>query len=174
MFPGLSMIAKLLRAVEAFVWVVRVLAIVLLIGSVALNFENIIGRYFFHSSISWAEEMMLFLMVGCVFLGSGPVVWSGHHIRMDVLVRMLPLKLRAWLALFSEFSLLATAIVLVIFAWPTVRQLQAFDQRSLAANIPLVIPQCAIPLGLAVMAVLAACRLAAGRWREPSSHTPDH
>ena len=29
---------------------------------------------------------MLFLMIGCVFLGAGPVGWMGRHIRMDVVV----------------------------------------------------------------------------------------
>ena len=164
---------NLLRGVNALLAVIRVLSVILLIGSVALNFENIIGRYFFRSSISWAEEAMLFLMVGCVFLGSAPIVWSGHHIRMDVIVRLMPRRVRQWLSLLSELTLLVTAVVLVIFAWPTIRQLEAFDQRSLAANMPLVIPQGAIPLGLALMALLVACRLATGRWRE-KAHTLDH
>ena len=29
---------------------------------------------------------MLFLMVGCVFLGNGVVAWSGRQLRMDVIV----------------------------------------------------------------------------------------
>ena len=70
------------------------LAGVLLVASVALNFANIIGRYFFSVSISWAEEIMLFLMVGCVFLGNGVVAWSGRQIRMDVVVGMMPAKVR--------------------------------------------------------------------------------
>jgi TRAP-type C4-dicarboxylate transport system permease small subunit len=135
------MIQVLLRVVRALLALLRVVAGVLLVCSVLLNFANIVGRYFFHSSISWAEETMLFLMVGCVFLGSGPVAWSGRHIRMDVFVRMMPAKIRESLDLLSELVFLATAIMLVVFAWPTIRQLIAFDQRSLAADIPLAIPQ---------------------------------
>jgi TRAP-type C4-dicarboxylate transport system permease small subunit len=141
---------------------------VLLVCSVMLNFANIVGRYFFHSSISWAEETMLFLMVGCVFLGSGPVAWSGRHIRMDVFVRLMPANIRESLDLLTELVFLATAIVLVIFAWPTIRQLAAFDQRSLAADIPLAIPQAMIPIGLSIMALLVAVRLITGRWRGQS------
>lgn len=162
------MIEVLLRAVRALLALLRVVAGVLLVCSVMLNFANIIGRYFFHSSISWAEETMLFLMVGCVFLGSGPVAWSGRHIRMDVFVRLMPANVRASLDLLSELVFLATAIVLVIFAWPTIRQLVAFDQRSLAADIPLAIPQAMIPIGLSIMAFLVAVRLITGRWRGQS------
>jgi TRAP-type C4-dicarboxylate transport system permease small subunit len=167
------MIQVLLRDVRALLALLRIVAGVLLVCSVMLNFVNIVGRYFFHSSISWAEETMLFLMVGCVFLGSGPVAWSGRHIRMDVFVRLMPAKIRESLDLLSELVFLATAIVLVIFAWPTIRQLIAFDQRSLAADIPLAIPQAMIPIGLSTMAFLVAVRLITGRWRG-QSHTPLH
>ena len=85
----------LLRGVHALLAVIRLAAGVLLMLSVALNFANIIGRYFFNVSITWAEEAMLFLMVGCVFLGNGVVAWSGRQIRMDVVVNAMPPKIRA-------------------------------------------------------------------------------
>lgn len=163
------MIENLLRVVRALLAIIRWLSGVLLICSVALNFANIIGRYFLHSSISWAEEAMLFLMVGCVFLGSGMVTWSGRHIRMDIIVRLMPKKVQVALDLFSELVFLVTAIALFIFAWPVIQQLVAFDQRSLAADLPLAIPQAMIPIGLAIMAFLVVARLIAGRWHDPSS-----
>src|SRR5229473_1250129 len=101
------MIDAVLRGVSALIWALRVIAGILLVGSVALNFANVIGRYFFNSSIYWAEEMMLFLMVGCVFLGNGVVAWSGRQIRMDVVVGMLPEKARRALDLVSELVLIA-------------------------------------------------------------------
>jgi C4-dicarboxylate transporter, DctQ subunit len=160
-----------MRALRCTVeWVVlatRSLAGLLLICSVALNFANIIGRYFLHASLSWGEEGMLFFMVGCVFMGSGAVTWSGRHLRMDFIVRMLPEPIRLALALLCELLFLITAIVLVWFAWPTINQLIQFDQRSLAADIPLAIPQAAIPLGLLIMAFVVLTRLVSGKWREP-------
>jgi TRAP-type C4-dicarboxylate transport system permease small subunit len=135
------MTEKLLRLVRALVAVIGVLSGVLLVASVALNFANVVGRYFFNASIPWAEEAMLFLMVGCVFLGNGVVAWSGRQIRMDVVVRMLPPKVREALDLFSELVFLITAVAIVIFAWPVIRDLAEFDQRSQAADFPLVVPQ---------------------------------
>jgi C4-dicarboxylate transporter DctQ subunit len=162
------MTEKLLRVVRVLLAIIRWLSGVLLICSVALNFANIVGRYFLHSSISWAEEAMLFLMVGCVFLGSGMVTWSGRHIRMDIIVRLMPAKLQVALDLFSELAFLVTAIALLIFAWPVIRQLMEFDQRSLAADFPLAIPQAMIPIGLAIMAFLVVARLITGRWHDLS------
>jgi TRAP-type C4-dicarboxylate transport system permease small subunit len=153
---------KLLQGVRGLLAIIRVSSGVLLILSVALNFANVVGRYFFSASIPWAEEAMLFLMVACVFLGNGVVAWSGRQIRMDVIVGMMPPTVRAALDLFSELLFIATAIAIVIFAWPVIRDLAAFDQRSQAADIPLVIPQAMIPIGLSIMAFLVAVRLIVG------------
>jgi C4-dicarboxylate transporter DctQ subunit len=167
------MIEKLLRLVRALVAVIGVLSGILLVASVALNFANVVGRYFFNASIPWAEEAMLFLMVGCVFLGNGVVAWSGRQIRMDVVVRMLPPKVREALDLFSELVFLMTAVTIVIFAWPVIRDLAEFDQRSQAADFPLVIPQAMVPIGLSIMAFLVAVRLLVPQLR-PKSQIPGH
>ena len=167
------MIEKLLRLVRALVAVIGALSGVLLVASVALNFANVIGRYFFNASIPWAEEAMLFLMVGCVFLGNGVVAWSGRQIRMDVVVRMLPPKVREALDLFSELVFLITAVTIVIFAWPVIRDLAEFDQRSQAADFPLAIPQAMVPIGLSIMAFLVAVRLLVPQ-RRRKSQMPGH
>jgi TRAP-type C4-dicarboxylate transport system permease small subunit len=167
------MIEKLLRLVRALVAVIGVLSGVLLVASVALNFANVVGRYFFNASIPWAEEAMLFLMVGCVFLGNGVVAWSGRQIRMDVVVRMLPPKVREALDLFSELVFLITAVTIVIFAWPVIRDLAEFDQRSQAADFPLAIPQAMVPIGLSIMAFLVAVRLLVPQ-RRRKSQMPGH
>jgi TRAP-type C4-dicarboxylate transport system permease small subunit len=131
----------------------------MLIASVGINFANIVGRYFLSVSLSWAEEAMLFLMIGCVFLGAGPVGWMGGHIRMDIVVSLLPPRARMVLDLLSDLVTIATCVALAIFAWPVMTMLAELDQRSESANIPLVIPQTALPVGLLVMALLIAIRL---------------
>jgi TRAP-type C4-dicarboxylate transport system permease small subunit len=147
------------RSAVALVTVLRAAAGAMLIASVGINFANIIGRYFFRVSLSWAEEAMLFLMIGCVFLGAGPVGWMGRHIRMDVVVSMLPPRARRAFDLFSDLVTIATCLTISIFAWPVMTMLSELDQRSATANIPLVIPQGAVPVGLMLMAILIAVRL---------------
>src|ERR1700735_1449374 len=99
----------LVKGVRWLLAVTRALAAIFLLSSVAINFVNIIGRYFFSVSIPWAEEIMLFLMVGCVFTGCCAVAWDGRQIKMDVVVGMLPPKLRDLLSVLSELALIATA-----------------------------------------------------------------
>ena len=165
------MIDAIEKAVAGLLAFTRSASAVCLMASVLINFANIIGRYFFSVSIPWAEEIMLFLMVGCVFTGCCAVAWQGRQIRMDVLVSMLPPTPRRLLALLSELVLIAAAIVVVIFAWPVIMQLAAFDERSQAANFPLVIPQAMVPIGYTLMALLVAIRLLITARRSGASGT---
>lgn len=153
------MMDGLVKGVRWLLMVTRTVSGICLLASVAINFVNIIGRYFFSVSIPWAEEIMLFLMVGCVFTGCCAVAWEGRQIRMDVVVSMLPDKVRDFLALLAELAMIATAVAVAVFAWPVISQLAAFDERSQAANFPLVVPQAMIPIGYSLMAILVAVRL---------------
>ena len=117
------MTGKLLDGVRGFVSALRVIAGLLLIGSITLNFVNVVARYFFHASIFWAEEIMLYMMVGCVFLGNGVVAWSGRQLRMDVIVGMMPPKARDAFDLLAELTLIGTSLTIVWFAWPVIRDL---------------------------------------------------
>ncbi|MEX2034796.1 MAG: TRAP transporter small permease [Xanthobacteraceae bacterium] len=163
------MIDTVLGGVRWLVSILRVLAGVLLVASISLNFANVIGRYFFNVSIFWAEEVMLFLMVGCVFLGNGVVAWSGRQIRMDVIVAMMPGKVRDALNLLAELVFILTAMMILTFSLPVIRDLYEFDQRSQSAEVPLYIPQALIPIGLSIMAFLVVVRLLTGGDRDAAS-----
>jgi TRAP-type C4-dicarboxylate transport system permease small subunit len=155
------MVNIMVRGAHALTSALRVAAGLMLVASVAINFANIIGRYFLSVSIAWAEEVMLFLMIGTVFLAAPPVGWLGRHIRMDVVISLLPPRARGIFEVFSDLVTIATCVMVAIFAWPVITMLDELDQRSAMANIPLVIPQIVVPLGMILMALLIAVRLIA-------------
>ena len=104
----------------------------------------------------------LALSIACVFLGNGVVSWTGRQIRMDVIVGMMPSKVRDAINLFSELVFIVAALMIVAFSWPVIRDLYAFDQRSQSAEIPMYIPQSLVPIGLSIMAFLVVVRLITG------------
>jgi len=157
------MIATIHKAVHALLAVTRTLSALCLIASVAINFANIVGRYVFAVSFTWAIEIILFLMVGAVFTGCCAVAWENRHIRMDVFLRILPPRIAALLGLISDLVLIATAVAVAVFSYPVISQLYDFDERSAAANFPMVIPQAMVPIGYSLMAILVAVRLLTGR-----------
>jgi TRAP-type C4-dicarboxylate transport system permease small subunit len=138
---------------------IQVVTAVLLLVAVALNFANIIGRYVFLSPIASAEEVMLFLLVGIVFLGNSVVGFEGKQLRMDVLLHALPPMPRRILEITADVAVIGVSITLIVLGWPAVEMLAEFDQRSQAADIPLVIPQALVPIGLGLNAILVGARL---------------
>lgn len=145
-----------IRGLVAFI---RYLTAILLLIAVALNFANIIGRYVFAAPIASAEEVMLFLFVGAVFLGNSVVAWEGKQIRMDVVLHALPRGLRRGLDIIADLAALAVSLILIVLGWPVIEMLAEFDQRSQAADIPLVIPQALVPIGLGLTALMVGARL---------------
>jgi TRAP-type C4-dicarboxylate transport system permease small subunit len=148
-----------MKAVRALAAVVLALAAISLLVAVALNLANIVGRYIFFSPIASAEEVMLFLFVGTVFLGNSYVGWKGRQIRMDVLLHALPARWRRWLDLVADLAVIVVSIVIIVVGWPAIEMLAEFDQRSQVAEIPLVLPQALIPIGLGLNALFVAVRL---------------
>lgn len=159
------MIVVIRRVANALMAVLRVTAGTMLMLSVGINFANIIGRYVFSVSLYWAEEAMLFLMIGCVFLGASQAGWLGRHIRMDVVISLLPPRVRKAFDVLADLITIATCIAVAAVAWPVMTMFYELDQRSETANIPLVIPQSAVPIGVVLMALLIAARLVAGGTR---------
>jgi TRAP-type C4-dicarboxylate transport system permease small subunit len=51
------------------------------------------------------------------------------------------------------------SIVIIVVGWPAIQMLAEFDQRSQVAEIPLVLPQALVPIGLALNALFVAVRL---------------
>jgi TRAP-type C4-dicarboxylate transport system permease small subunit len=145
--------------IRRFVAGIQAFTAVLMLIAVALNFANIIGRYVFFRPIASAEEVMLFLTVGTVFLGNSVVGWENKQLRMDVLLQSMPAWLRRSCEVAADLAMIAVCIILIVLGWPAVQMLAEFDQRSEAADIPLVIPQALVPIGLALNAFLVGVRL---------------
>jgi TRAP-type C4-dicarboxylate transport system permease small subunit len=145
-----------LRGVAA---IILAFSAISMLVAVALNFANIVGRYVFFAPIASAEEVMLFLFVATVFLGHSVVGFRGQQIRMDVLLHALPAGIRFWLDVIADLAVIVVSVILIVVGWPVIQMLAEFDQRSQAADIPLVIPQALIPIGLGLNAILVAARL---------------
>jgi TRAP-type C4-dicarboxylate transport system permease small subunit len=154
-------------AVRYLIAGIQGLTAVLMLIAVALNAANIAGRYVFSHPIASAEEVMLFLLVGTVFLGNAIVAFEGRQLRMDVIIHALPPGLRRACDLAADITTIAVCVTLIVLGWPAVEMLAEFDQRSEAAEIPLVIPQALVPIGLGLTALLVAIRLIASL-RKPS------
>jgi TRAP-type C4-dicarboxylate transport system permease small subunit len=61
----------------------------------------------------------------------------------------------------ADLTMIAVCVILIVLGWPAVQMLAEFDQRSQTAEIPMVIPQALVPIGLGLNALLVGVRLIA-------------
>lgn len=161
------------RVVALVTRTLQVVSTVFLVVIVAINGVNVVGRYVFSSPISWGEEVMLFLMIVGVFLATPAVTWDGAHIRMDLLVRAFPGKARRLFEALADLASLGMAGLMVYVSVPIVLRLIEFNQRSDAAEIPVAIPQGAVPIGFALVAIALVARELTGKAAEDASKAND-
>jgi TRAP-type C4-dicarboxylate transport system permease small subunit len=149
------------RAVSLFLAVPRFVVASLILGSIAINFANVVGRYVFFSPIVWAEEVMIFIMIWCVFIGAVLVTWDGRHLRMDLLANGIPEPWRMAVNLIASLGFLVVAALVVTQSWEVVSLFARLGQRSTTAGVPMVIPHSAVLIGFALMFLCVAVRFRA-------------
>lgn len=123
----------------------------------------VVVRYIFNWPVVWVPEIVGYLMVALVFLALGEAMLAGRHIRIDLVVGRLPRRVRNIVEL---VTLTLSVGVAGFFAWHGVNtMLRSLDygRRDAfgALNLPLWIPQTALPIGLSVLTlvvILLACR----------------
>lgn len=161
------------RVVAVTTRTLQVVSTIILVVIVAINGVNVVGRYVFSSPISWGEEVMLYLMIVGVFIAVPAVTWDGAHLRMDLLARALPPLGRRVIETLTDLISLGVAGLFVYVSVPIVLQLFQFNQRSDAAEIPVAIPQSAIPIGFALVAIALIVREWSGKAAEDAARPPE-
>ena len=123
----------------------------------------VVVRAVFDLPVVWVPEIVGYLMVALVFLALGETMLAGRHIKIDLVVGRLPRRLRDAVDL---VTLTLSVGVAGFFAWhglSTMLRSLEYGRRDAfgALNLPLWIPQIALPVGLSILTlvvVLLACR----------------
>jgi TRAP-type C4-dicarboxylate transport system permease small subunit len=146
-----------------FVRLPRLIAGLFLLAAICINFANVVGRYLFSAPIFWAEEAMIFLIIWSVFLAFVSITATGEHLKMDILSTSLPRPLNSAL---DRIGLALGVVAMLFISWQSsqaIGRLWRFDMRSIALEIPMVIPHAAVITGFALSAIGALIPLIRGR-----------
>lgn len=131
----------------------------LLLAMVALICLNVVLRYIFGASVLWADEALVFAMVGMVFLASIGVSRRDQHLRMTLITQSLPHTAKRVIAGLEH---LATAGVCLFTAWYALRSTVLLQGRGTVSNmaeIPLWLAHGTVLIGLVGMGFVALARL---------------
>lgn len=149
---------RILNAVERGVSAIgaAVLA-VLLCGVVA----QVTLRYGFGLTPLWSEEIGRYLLIWTVLIGSALSVRGDQHLRVDLLVRVLPASVaRVWNAV-MRLLLLGLFVLLTVLGVDSMLFLDGMNSSGL--QIPLSWPFAAVPVFFGLSAVFAAAEILRGR-----------
>jgi TRAP-type C4-dicarboxylate transport system permease small subunit len=118
----------------------------------ALICFDILARRFLGFSTEATTEVTGYLMAIGMSWGLAGTLFDRSHVRIDVLVQKLPLKLRVWLHLASLMALLVATGFFVWGAFSLAKDSWELSASDLSAlHTPLVIPQGLWAAGLALL-----------------------
>ncbi len=143
------------RVLDGFMAALLRLLGLALIGAVLLNFANVIGRYVYGSSILWADEVEMVVLVVITFLGASIVGWRRQHLVMDLLLKSMPPPARIAVRLFEIGSLLVISALACWQSCSYALQMFRLDRTSDNAGIPMWLPHGSVALGFALLAIVA-------------------
>jgi len=134
-------------------------AVLLILAEVVILLSGVVSRYAFHSPIGWTDELagVLFLWIG--MLGSAIAFHRGEHMRLTFLLDRMTAKARA---LAECFGLVVALVFLVTLVAPAASF--AWHEHMIttpALGIPNSLRVAALPVGFALMIVIAGARLRA-------------
>ena len=121
----------------------------------AINLLNVILRYVFLSPLPWAEELLAYGMVWCVFLGAFLVTLDQRHLSMNILYMHLPTGAQRLVDLLVLVAMVAVCGFVVVQSWVVVALMLRYDQRSMAANFPMAIAHASVLVGFVLMMIAA-------------------
>lgn len=138
-----------------------------------VTFANVIARYVFNSNILWGLEVTVFLFAWLVLIGASYGVKKTFHIGVDVVVNMLPPKIKKFVTLFAGACCILFAALLLKGAWdywsPFIGKRAFYETEDVPVpffltwlkdvfndgeayeKLPRFIPYFALPLGMALL-----------------------
>lgn len=143
----------LLRLVNAVDVAAKYLALTLTTLVLVVMLAQVFFRYVLNSSLQWSEELAVWGMIWMVFIGSVLLQRHGEHIGITTFVRVLPLRLRVPLIVFSKIATLAFTLIIAYYGIQVFTG--TFHANSPSLGISTRWIKLAIPVGAALMVIPA-------------------
>jgi C4-dicarboxylate transporter DctQ subunit len=134
-----------------------------LLGFAALCFAlwQVVSRYFFaQKSISYAEEVIVYLMIWAIMIVSSQLVRTDGHVRPDLVLNIVPASAARWMEVFNCAAAIVFCGALVWYGRQVVEIALLIDERSSSdLRFPMWIYYAALPAGGLLMLVRYVIRL---------------
>jgi len=124
-----------------------------LLFATLLLFCGVIMRYFFNYAFEWSDELIRYVIIWSTFVGAGLCAKKGMHVKMDILLRVMPGAFLRYWNMFLTVVALFFCVFCMVQGYRMVLLTQAFGRTSVSFPLPMWIPYLAVPLGYTLMFV---------------------
>jgi|LSQX01.2.fsa_nt_gb C4-dicarboxylate transporter DctQ subunit len=118
------MVDKKIRDTGNFIVAISIMSITIII------FIDVVLRYLFKNSLTWAEELTRYIMVWMTFIGASLCVRDNIHVTMDILLNNLPKKYKKPLLYFIYAVSAAVCLYLAYLGWNIMTKVKNTGQVS--------------------------------------------
>ncbi|HYM03546.1 MAG TPA: TRAP transporter small permease [Stellaceae bacterium] len=131
------------------------------LAAMAIGLWQVVGRYFDPAqAISYAEEVIVYLVIWAIMIISSQLVRTDGHVRPDLVLRLLPPAWVRWVEMFNCLVAIAFTGALVWYGWEIVDTSVLIDERSSSdLQFPMWIYYLSLPVGGGLMALRYVARL---------------
>ena len=126
---------------------------------VLLAFINVILRYAFDMSITWAAELTNYLFIWAALFGAAYGFKQGAHISVSLIIEKFPPAVTKGFLMFANLVSIIYLALISYFGYQLVLMLVDFGEMSIDLEIPLWIPHLVLPIAFALAAYRSAEKL---------------
>lgn len=131
--------------------VLMVLVSVGLAVMICVTAVEVVRRYLFGLSFSWAEELVKYMMIMVAFFGGAVAYQEKSLVALDMLTEKLPPKLRTIVAVLAE---ILTVVVIALLFWASLQAIMkpgVYKQISIGLGISMAYAWAPMPIGFSAM-----------------------
>ncbi|MDD2886855.1 MAG: TRAP transporter small permease [Aliarcobacter sp.] len=126
---------------------------------VLLAFINVILRYVFDMSLTWAAELTNYLFIWSALFGAAYGFKKGAHISVTLLIEKFPPQLTKFFLVFANSISIAYLGLMSYFGYMLIVLLKDFGEDSVDLGIPMWIPHLVLPISFGLAAYRCAEKL---------------
>ncbi|MCM3566944.1 TRAP transporter small permease [Neobacillus mesonae] len=125
----------------------------LLIVMTILAITQVITRYVLEVSVPWVEELIRYLMVFTIFIGSSIAIYQKAHLSVEIFDLVLNKKQFRYLDLTRQLIITLFSVVMVYITFEFIKTLLDSGQLSPAMHISMGWPMASLLLGSLLMVI---------------------
>ncbi len=122
-----------------------------LVIMVAINFGNVLSRYFIHTSWAFTEELLVILFVWNTMLASAMAFKHGAHLGLSVLTDLFPDRFQKYVVIFGAVLTIGLMALLARYGVDMVANQIKYNQKTPAMDLPEWIASLSITFGAIVI-----------------------